>query len=234
MDKKEPSQSFQTRCNYCGQNLKPEMRYCSNCGKKVDEIMDLSEGHYLYSKFKIEPSSEDIFDSKKNLFILDIKNSLILNEDNIILGYFEVKDKLINYTINVYSNKQLEFKISPKILSLSETFKIKNQYNQLIAKVRKKLFSWEFYDLDVISPRGEKWFNIKSAKNFKSSIRSYATNKPVSIFGPLKAFKNFLFNLGVKDPKFLYILKVLDKHADIKILLSAFLVYYINVYSKYF
>jgi hypothetical protein len=233
--KKKSSKKTVLNCNYCGQSLQPGLRFCSRCGKKVDDLVTtLEKDQHLYNKFRIENLPELRFDTNKSLLIFDIKNSLILDEDNIIIGSVEIIDKLTKYKINVYSTEKLEFKIYPKILSLFQTFKIKSNKNSLIAKIRKKLFSLEFYNLEVISPRGEKWFTIKSSKNFKSNIKSNITNKTVSEFGPIKSFNNIIFSLGVKDPKYLFIQRIFDKNTDIRILISAFLVYYINVYSKYF
>jgi len=237
MNKKSSKSSKKTffECNTCGQNLKPGIHFCPKCGAKVDNILiKKDKDQHLYNKFKIETPRDNLFDTNRNLFVFDIKNSLILNEDNIIVGSFEVIDKLLRYKINVYSTKKLEFILSPKLISVLQSFKIKSNKKKLIAKIRKKLLSFDFYDLEVISPSGEKWFRIKSSKNFKSTIKSNITNKVSAIFGPIKSFKNFIFNLGVKDPKYLYILKILDRNSDIRLLISIFIVYYIQIYSKYF
>lgn len=212
------------QCEYCGEILPPGARYCENCGRRVHEFHGIGLGSQTQIYTPIT-NQTTLFEAKNDLYILNIVNKEILNQNNNKLGKIKFKEKFLKIICKVYDFEgNLVLKISPVLFSPNTLYKLTNSKGRDVARIKKPTFSAMPTRFYIESPFKEKWFQIIRISNYK--IKSFATDEVVAEFGRITTFKEIFLDLDIEDPRNTYLLKINDRRVDRAIIIGTFLAYF--------
>ncbi|MBY9007440.1 MAG: hypothetical protein KGD63_11850 [Candidatus Lokiarchaeota archaeon] len=222
-------------CEFCGNKITLSIRFCEKCGRRVSSSSLPRDGIVLKDQIYIPDSYQSsIFETENNLYIFNMKDNEIYNDDNQKIGRFGIRDTSLNLIGEIYDEKEgLVLTISPVLLSISKTYKISDVNGKILAKIKKSPFSTSLMQFYVESPFKEKWFGIYRTKSFTYKIKSYAVNNQiVAEFGHINNFKDIIQSPNKQGSRNNYLLRILDSKIDRAILLSTFLVNYLYFHNN--
>ena len=204
-------------CPNCGIEIKNlEQTYCEQCGFKL--LKAISEEKSVRTDVTLK---RELFDLNHEYYVL--KNDYWKTGSGYI---FDAQDKSIGLVDSI-KKKKIELKELDNTITATINFKsgsfrgateLKDQNENLIAKLTKKKIS----DFEAIyfleDPRGTRWYAATGEFiNFKFQIKDLSINKFVAECNKIEKWKDdFSGNLDYKND---YALKILDKETDRRILL---------------
>jgi len=204
-------------CPNCGVELgDPDQNFCEKCGFKL--LQTQKEENSVKTNDTLK---RDLFDLNHEYYIL--KNDYWKTGSGYI---FDAQDKSIGL-VDGKKKKKIQLKEGDNTITATINFKsgsfrgateLKDQNENLIAKLTKKRIS----DFDAIyfleDPKGTQWYNaIGEFINFKFQIEDLSIHKIVAECNKTEKWKSDFS--GKLDYKNDYALKILDKETDRRILL---------------
>jgi len=216
------------KCNFCGADIPPGVLYCPRCGKRItkpSKTIEINSGNQLFF-----PSSyEEI--SKYNLYLFDLTNLHIYDENYEEIGLIKVRNKFFKIIGEIYDiHEGLILSVFPVLLSFKNIFKIKDSQEKEIARIKKIVFSAMIKNFYILSPSKEKWFSIIKSRRSNYKIKSFSTNKVAAEFGHINQLDEMIVDFSFDNPRNIYFLKVHDEKVNRLLLLGSFLTIYLNHY----
>lgn len=213
-------------CSQCGDPLEPGQKFCEKCGAKVEDFQQSPQGSNVSSH--PQPSISGVgglFDPSRKYYVLQEKywdwgSGPIMDEKGQEIGKMHRKILSLRAKIEFLElDGTISAAIHKKLVAIKPTYDLKDQNDQMIARLRKTFWSFIHPKFYLENLQGQ---NIMTAQGKFMGWDFTVYDNAGKLIGTINKTDRWrdVFLGGIFDFKDTYALKIEDPSVDRRLLLG--------------